>query len=97
MGLEVSGEIVAVGETTRQNSSWKPGDKVCVLLGGGGYVEYVSVRCDMLMPVPSGCSMVEAAAIPEAFATAYLNLFLEGNIQEGDTLLMLPSIVSVAK
>jgi len=88
MGLEISGEIVAVGETARQNSSWKQGDKVCALLGGGGYAEYVSVGYDMLMPIPSGCSMVEAAAIPEAFATAYLNLFLEGNIQAGDTLLM---------
>jgi NADPH2:quinone reductase len=64
------------------------GDKACALLGGGGYAEYVSVRYDMLMPIPAGCTMIEAAAIPEAFATAYLNLFIEGGIKEGNTLLM---------
>ena len=61
---------------------------MCALLGGGGYAEYAAVKYDMLMPVPKNCSMVEAAAIPEAFATAYLNLFIEGNIKPGNTLLM---------
>ena len=88
MGLEVAGEIVEIGKEAAERSSWKMGDKVCALLGGGGYAEYVSVKYDMLMPVPKNCSMVEAAAIPEAFATAYLNLFIEGNIKEGNTLLM---------
>lgn len=88
MGLEIAGTIVEVGEGAKANSRWKIGDKVCALLGGGGYAQYANVRYDMLMPVPDNCSMVEAAAIPEAFATAYLNLFIEGNIQEGDTLLM---------
>ncbi|MBE7039043.1 MAG: NAD(P)H-quinone oxidoreductase [Ruminococcaceae bacterium] len=88
MGLEVAGTIVEIGEDVLQKSNWKIGDKVCALLGGGGYAEYVSVKYDMLMPVPKNCSMVEAAAIPEAFATAYLNLFMEGNIKEGNTLLM---------
>lgn len=88
MGLEIAGTIVEVGEEAAKRSSWKVGDKVCALLGGGGYAEYVNVKYDMLMPVPENCSMVEAAAIPEAFATAYLNLFIEGGIKEGDTLLM---------
>ncbi len=88
MGLEIAGEIVEIGENAKTSSSWKLGDKVCALLGGGGYAEYVAVKYDMLMPVPKNCSMVEAAAIPEAFATAYLNLFIEGNIKEGNTLLM---------
>ncbi len=88
MGLEVAGEIVEIGEEAKTKSNWKIGDKVCALLGGGGYAEYVSVKYDMLMPVPKNCSMIEAAAIPEAFATAYLNLFTEGNIKEGNTLLM---------
>ena len=88
MGLEVAGEIVEMGEEAKKQSCWKLGDKVCALLGGGGYAEYVAVKYDMLMPVPKNCSMVEAAAIPEAFATAYLNLFIEGKIQEGNTLLM---------
>ena len=88
MGLEIAGVIVAMGEEAKAKSSWKIGDKVCALLGGGGYAEYVSVKYDMLMPVPAGCTMVEAAAIPEAFATAYLNLFIEGGLKEGNTLLM---------
>ncbi|MBO7762071.1 MAG: alcohol dehydrogenase catalytic domain-containing protein, partial [Clostridia bacterium] len=64
MGLEVSGEIVAMGEGARAASPWQIGDRVCALLGGGGYAEYVAVRYDMLMPVPENCSMIEAAAIP---------------------------------
>ena len=88
MGLEIAGTIVEVGAEASQKSNWKVGDKVCALLGGGGYAQYVNVKYDMLMPVPANCSMVEAAAIPEAFATAYLNLFMEGNIQPGNTLLM---------
>ncbi|MBQ8815465.1 MAG: NAD(P)H-quinone oxidoreductase [Lachnospiraceae bacterium] len=88
MGLEIAGTIVQVGEEAAKKSDWKVGDKVCALLGGGGYAQYVNVKYDMLMPVPKNCSMVEAAAIPEAFATAYLNLFIEGKIQPGDTLLM---------
>ena len=88
MGLEIAGEIVEMGADVPTLSEWKLGDKVCALLGGGGYAEYVSVKYDMLMPVPQNCSMVEAAAIPEAFATAYLNLFIEGGIKEGNTLLM---------
>ena len=88
MGLEISGEIIEIGPEARQRSTWQLGDKVCALLGGGGYAEFVSVKYDMLMPVPKNCSMIEAAAIPEAFATAYLNLFIEGGIREGNTLLM---------
>ncbi len=88
MGLEIAGEIIEIGKTAAEKSNWKIGDKVCALLGGGGYAEYANVKYDMLMPVPNNCSMVEAAAIPEAFATAYLNLFIEGNIKSGDTLLM---------
>ena len=88
MGLEIAGVITELGDEAKEKSDWKIGDKVCALLGGGGYAEYVAVKYDMLMPVPKNCSMVEAAAIPEAFATAYLNLFIEGKIKEGNTLLM---------
>jgi len=88
MGLEIAGVIVEMGEEAKEKSNWKIGDEVCALLGGGGYAEYVAVKYDMLMPVPKNCTMVEAAAIPEAFATAYLNLFMEGNIKPGNTLLM---------
>ena len=88
MGLEISGEIIQVGPEAAQKSNWKVGDKVCALLGGGGYAQYANVKYDMLMPIPEGCSLVEAAALPEAFATAYLNLFIEGKAKAGDTLLM---------
>ncbi len=88
MGLEVSGIIVEMGEEAKAKSNYKIGDKVCALLGGGGYAEYVAVKYDMLMPIPENCSMIEAAAMPEAFATAYLNLFIEGKIEKGNTLLM---------
>lgn len=88
MGLEIAGIITEIGEDAKAKSDWKVGDKVCALLGGGGYAEYAAVKYDMLMPVPKGCTMEEAAAIPEAFATAYLNLFIEGNIKSGNTLLM---------
>lgn len=88
MGLEIAGTIIEIGEVAKEKSDWKIGDKVCALLGGGGYAEYANVKYDMLMPIPKNCSMIEAAAMPEAFATAYLNLFIEGNIKEGDTLLM---------
>ena len=88
MGLEIAGTIKEVGPEAAEKSNWKVGDKVCALLGGGGYAEYVNVRYDMLMPVPERCSMIEAAAMPEAFATAYLNLFIEGGAKAGDTLLL---------
>lgn len=88
MGLEIAGTIVEIAPGAKKKSDWKVGDKVCALLGGGGYAEYANVKYDMLMPVPKNCTMVEAAAMPEAFATAYLNLFLEGGAKVGDTLLL---------
>ena len=82
MGLEISGEIVELGADV---TNWKIGDKVCALLGGGGYAEYVAVKYDMLMPVPKGLTLIEAAALPEAYATSYLNLFIEGHLEKGQT------------
>ncbi len=82
MGLEIAGEIVKIGKNV---NGWSVGDKVCALLGGGGYAEYVSVKYDMLMPIPKGLTFEEAAALPEAYATSYLNLFIEGHLEEGQT------------
>ena len=65
MGLEIAGVIVEMGDEAKAKSNWKIGDKVCALLGGGGYAEYAAVKYDMLMPGPKNCSMAEAAAIPE--------------------------------
>ncbi len=84
-GLEVAGVIKEVAQGVTQ---WKAGDKVCALLGGGGYAEYVTVPEEMVMPVPRGLSYAEAAAIPEVYMTAYLNLFHVGQAKAGETLLM---------
>ena len=72
MGLEIAGVVEQVGEDVKK---YKVGDRVCALLGGGGYAQYAAVKENMLMPVPKGLSLVEASALPEAFATSYLNLF----------------------
>ena len=88
MGLEIAGVVEVLGDEAAQKSAFRVGDPVCALLGGGGYAQYVAVRYDMLLPVPKGCSLEEAAAMPEAFCTAYLNLFIEGDMKAGDTLLM---------
>ena len=82
MGLEVAGIVEQIGSEV---TKWKIGDRVCALLGGGGYAEYVAVKQDMLMPVPKGLSLAEASALPEAYATSYLNLFIEGHLKNGDT------------
>lgn len=82
MGLEIAGKVVEIGKNV---TNWKVGDSVCALLGGGGYAEYVAVKYDMLMPVPKGLTMEEASALPEAYATSYLNLFIEGHMESGNT------------
>lgn len=84
MGLEVAGTISHAPETSR----FRVGDSVCALLGGGGYAERVAVPEGMVLPTPAGLSMAQAAAIPEAFATSYLNLCLEGGLKAGDTVLI---------
>ena len=87
-GLEAAGVIEAVGDAVRQEGKWHVGDKVCALLGSGGYAEYAAVPEGLLMPVPKGLSLAQAAALPEVYGAAYLFLCMEGNIKAGDTLLM---------
>ena len=82
MGLEIAGVVVKTGKNV---AKWRAGDRVCALLGGGGYAQYAAVKETMLMPIPKGLSLIEAAALPEAFATSYLNLFIEGHLQPGQT------------
>ena len=86
MGLEVAGTVKEMGATAKANSEFKIGDKVCALLGGGGYAEYCAVPYNMVMPIPKGLSMAEASALPEAYATSYLNLFYEGHLKAGQTI-----------
>ena len=85
LGLEVAGEIVELGSNV---ADWNVGDRVCVLLTGGGYAERVTAPASLLMPVPEGWSFEEAGGMPEVFFTAFLNLFLEGNLQGDETALI---------
>ena len=87
-GLEISGVIEALSDEAKAEGKWKIGDEVCALLGGGGYAEYVAVQSFMLMPIPAGLSLTDAADLPEAFATAYINLFIEGGAKPGMNFLM---------
>ena len=87
-GLEAAGIIEAVGAKVAADGKWHVGDRVCALLGSGGYAEYVAVPEELLMPIPKGLTMVEAAALPEVYGAAYLFLCMEGKLKEGDTLLV---------
>lgn len=95
-GLEAAGVIKKIGKKVEESGRWKLGDKVCALLGSGGYAEYVAVPEELLMPIPKGISMEEAAAMPEVFGAAYLFLFKEGNLKKGDTLLVLAGASGLA-
>ena len=81
MGLEAAGIVLQAPEKSR----WKAGDRVCALLGGGGYAEKIAVPEEMVLPLPANLSMIEGASLPETFATAYLNLVLEADLQAGET------------
>ena len=80
-GLECAGEVLECPA----NGRFKVGDKVCALLGGGGYAEQVVVPEGMCLPIPKGFAPWEAAGIPEVYATAYLNLKIVGEIKRGET------------
>lgn len=84
-GLEVAGEIVESGEGTIR---FRPGEKVCALLAGGGYAEYCAVHESNALPIPSGLGMIEAAALPETFFTVWTNLFQRGKLKSGETVLI---------
>ena len=81
LGLECAGVVKAVGEGV---SRVKEGDEVCALLAGGGYAETVAVPAGQVLPKPAGLTFAEAASIPEVFATAYLNLFMEARMVRGE-------------
>ncbi|BCJ87236.1 NAD(P)H-quinone oxidoreductase [Effusibacillus dendaii] len=85
LGLEMAGEVVSVGAAV---TGWKPGDRVCALLPGGGYAELVSIPADMAIRLPDSFSFEQGAAIPEVFLTAYLNLFWLGGLQPGQKVLV---------
>ena len=84
-GMEVAGHVAALG---REVTGWSVGDPVTALLPGGGYAEYAVAAAPLCLPVPSGLSMVEAAALPETFFTVWTNLFERGGCKAGDTVLI---------
>lgn len=84
-GLEVAGEIVAVGEAVRR---YRVGDQVCALVPGGGYAEYCVAHEDNALPVPAGLSLTEAAGLPETYFTVWTNVFQRGALKAGETLLV---------
>lgn len=84
-GLECAGQVLEVGEGV---AGWQPGQRVMALLGGGGYAEKVVVPQETLMPIPEALGDAEAAAIPEAWLTAYSNLIEIGRLQAGERVLV---------
>lgn len=84
-GLEASGEVAAVGPGV---SEYKVGDKVCGLLPGGGYAEYVATPAAHCLPVPAGMGMKEAACLPETFFTVWTNVFMRGGLKAGERILI---------
>jgi tumor protein p53-inducible protein 3 len=85
LGLEMAGVIRAVGADVE---GWKPGDRVCALLPGGGYAAQAAVPAGMLLPLPDGWSFAQGAAVPEVWYTAYINLFQEGKLKPGEIALI---------
>lgn len=82
LGLEVAGEVVEAA------GRWKAGDRVCALLGGGGYAEYAVCDARHALPIPDGLSFEEAAGLPETVFTVYANVFEHGALKAGETLLL---------
>lgn len=85
LGLEAAGSVVKIG---KNRSGWKEGDRICALLPGGGYAEYVTVPGNMAMRIPEGLSFEEAAAIPEVFLTAFQALHWIAGLQPGEHVLI---------
>ena len=85
LGLEMAGIIAAVGEDVAE---WQVGDRVCALLPGGGYAEQVAVPAGMLLKLPKAWTFAQGTAVPEVWYTAYVNLFLEGDLVAGETVLI---------
>jgi len=85
IGLEVAGEIAALGSGV---SRWRVGDRVCALVNGGGYAEYVVAPQGQVLPVPAGLSMEQAAAIPENYFTVWTNVFERGRLTAGERFLV---------
>jgi len=82
LGLEVAGEVIEAA------GRWKVGDRVCALLGGGGYAQYAVVDARHALPIPTGLTAVEAAGLPETVFTVFANVFEHGSLKAGETLMI---------
>jgi NADPH:quinone reductase len=82
LGLEIAGEVVQAA------GRWKVGDRVCALLGGGGYAEYATCDARHALPIPAGLSMEEAASLPETVFTVYANVFADAGLKPGGTFMV---------
>ena len=87
-GLEVAGEIIAGDAAAMATAGFKPGDRVCALVAGGGYAELCVAPVGQCLPVPKGLSDIEAASLPETFFTVWSNVFDRARLQAGETLLI---------
>jgi putative PIG3 family NAD(P)H quinone oxidoreductase len=87
-GLECAGRILALGEGVDPAGPWRPGARCMALLGGGGHAERVAIPTGQLMPLPGSLSFIDGAALPEAGLTAWTNLVAEGELREGETVLV---------
>ena len=85
LGLEVSGEVVAVGENASQ---WQLGDRICALPNGGGYAEYVAIEAGHCLPIPDGVNETDAAGLPETLFTVWNNVFLNQSIPDNGLILV---------
>lgn len=85
LGLECSGTVLAVGSNV---TSWKTGDQVCALLGGGGYAEKVAVPAGHVLPIPKGISLVDAASFPEVACTVWSTVFMTSKLSSGESFLV---------
>ena len=85
LGLEISGEVVALGADVQR---WKIGDLLCGLTNGGGYAEYCVIDANHCLPIPKGVSLVDAAGLPETFFTVWSNVFIGAQLKAGETFLV---------
>jgi putative PIG3 family NAD(P)H quinone oxidoreductase len=84
-GLEIAGEVVAVGQAVKR---WKVGDSVCALVNGGGYAQYCVADAEQCLPVPAGVELRDAAGLPETFFTVWSNIFIGAGLKSGENLLV---------
>jgi len=85
LGLEISGEVVAIGEGVTR---WSVGDRLCALTNGGGYAEYCTVDAGHCLAIPAGLDLAQAASLPETFFTIWSNIFMTAGLSAGEVFLV---------